>query len=511
MLNRTPIILTSSLDTNRGGVTKAVLTRANALAELHEEVVIITMLYQQYFTKKINQLKKRKELSRNVKVLNFFHEMRSNEKKKKQNFKQAKYQIQEKGLTAFPDDRLADGRAFRYYTNGLYIKYKRFNKKGELEFIDYMSRGRQRECREEYDNDGLLIRSREMDLSYNKPSLDRYFDARGNCFMSVWVNPENSKEQRTLTFGDTAAEYDNLYDLQTVWLNQLLAAYKHPTVMVERREFDEMLMNVTHDNIKKIAVVHFNHLGEPFTNIKKVKKRFHRLFQKAGYFDRLVFLTEQQKQDVQKIYNNANNISVIPHSSEQINDIKNESDKNETYRPHLAITVARLHRDKQLDQAIRAFKDVVSAIPDAQYHIYGVGEEKENLMTLINELDLSKHVYLMGYTNNVRDAYHGAACSILTSRQEGFGMVITESMAVGTPVISYHTKYGPGDLIEDGINSFIVPMGDVQKMADRIIQIMHDTNLRKKMSDNALNTAGKYNEERFKREWEEVINEQANE
>src|SRR5699024_5882738 len=114
------------------------------------------------------------------------------------------------------------------------------------------------------------------------------------------------------------------------------------------------------------------------------------------------------------------------------------------------------------------------------------GKLKNELGLLIKNLGLENNVYLKNYTSNPKETYSEAACSILTSRQEGFAMVITESMSVGTAVVSYSTKYGPRDIIENEVDGYVVAQGNTELLAEKSIDIMKDTDLRDKVSENAL-------------------------
>ncbi|MBT2218049.1 glycosyltransferase [Virgibacillus dakarensis] len=504
MVKRTPVIMIRSLKAERGGITRAAITRANAFAEKFDEVIIVTFLYQQYHKKIIADLKEKRLLSKKVKVLNFFEDTKPNIKRRGESRDTQKNLIKEKGLVEFPDKRYKEEPSYRYYENGIYIKYKRFTEDGQLKFIDYMDSNRYRIKREEFNEQGLLVRTRHMDYLCNKSRMDRYFDDAGNCYMSVWLNAETGDEERTLTFSGKPNEYKNLYKCQTMWLEKTLNNIAFPTIMCEQRTLDKMLREVKHYNIKRVSVVHANHLEKPFNNIFDIKKSYTNLFKNGNKFDKIILLTKEQKKDVEKAYKDLKNICVIPHPCEQINELAKDRHKVNC-NPNLAVTLARFHKDKRLDEAIHAFKFVVNQIPEAKYYIYGYGELKKELQELIDKLNLNENVYLKDYTLNQKEVYQSAACSILTSRQEGFGMVITESMAVGTPVVSYDTKYGPKDIIEDGVDGYVVEQGNKEQLAEKIIKIMQDKKLREILSENALKVKKTFSEKKYKNSWFDLI------
>lgn len=492
-----------SLHFERGGVTKASIKRANFLAEKHKIVIIATFLYQQLHSQIIKELYDRKILSKNVKVVNFFRDLKP-ERKGFKPLNNRNYLIKEKGFIEFPDKKKS-GSSYRYYKDGFYVKYKRFNPDGTLKFIDYMDNSGHRIRREELDDRGVLVRIRQMDKFNNKPRLDQYFDDKGQCFLTVHVNPENGKEGRTALFNDDPKEYDGLHICQQEWLNSILDKIKFPVVTCELRGLDKFLIGAKHNNIRKIAVAHHSHLEEPFNDIKRIKNNYKRLFKNVDKMDKIVFLTHEQKEDVETIYGENSKFMVIPHACQLVNE--KEADKTRAdYNPRLAVTLARYHEDKRLDEAINAFKHVVEEVPDAKYYIYGYGNLKVKLNSLIRNLGLEDNVFLKQYISSPQEAFRNAACSILTSRQEAFAMVITESMASGTPVIAYNVKYGPTDIINNGVNSFLIEQGDQKELAEKIIKVMKDGNLREELSRNAIRVGETFSEQQYREQWLELIN-----
>lgn len=492
------------MDVERGGVTRASIKRANLLAEKYSEVIIATFVFQQFHNSIINELYDRKILSKNIRVVNFFEHIKPKRKKFKKSKNKYKYSVGEKGFFEFPVKKMKTERSYRYYKNGFYVKYKRFNEDGSLKFIDYMDYDRYRIAREEYDQRGVLVRVRQMDKLENKSRLDRYFDDKGNCYLSVHINSTNGKEGRAALFNDTPREYDKLYDLQQEWLNSLLNEVDFPVVMCELRGLDKFLLGIKHNNAKKIEVIHTNHLEEPFNDIKNIKKSYKTLFEQAKELDKVVFLTDEQKKDVEAVYGANDKFTVIPHACEP-DDVKREKSYKKDYDRRLVVTLARYHKDKNLDEAIRAFTYVVEKIPDAKYYIYGNGKLENELKLLIESLGLKNNVFLKKYTTNPRETFEKAVCSILTSRQEAFAMVLTESMAVGTPVISYDIKYGPNDIIENEFNGYLVERGNKKELAEKIIKLMKNEDLREELSINASVVKETFSEEKFKKQWLELV------
>ncbi len=122
------------------------------------------------------------------------------------------------------------------------------------------------------------------------------------------------------------------------------------------------------------------------------------------------------------------------------------------------VLVGQLQARKRIDHAIRAVALVVQEVPQGRLEIYGEGASEAALRALIEDLGLQKSVALMGYSLTVDEAQARAACTLMTSTFEGFGRVISESMSLGTPVVSYHIRYGPRDLIRHGVDGVLVEL-----------------------------------------------------
>lgn len=506
----TPIILTNSLNINRGGLTIAIFTRANTLIKKYDEVYIYTLIYQRNHNEIIENIYDSGLLDRRVKVINLFEDMRTynnieNTANTLVNF------LDEKELEKFKDLKVKYN-AYRYYQNGIYKMYKRYDDNENLVFIDYMDDSRHRIERHEFNPNGNLVKISHMDKFLNKPRLDRYIDNQGNCYLTIWVNPKNLYESRFTTFGKEPKEYDSIKDGRKNWIEEKIQKFDNPILISDRRDIDNIILDIKHINIKRVAVFHNNHLKPPYNNniLEKVKDNprdnYKNSLNNIKKMNRIVLLTNEQKNDIESLFGKNKTFCVIPHAAK--NSIEK---KTKEYNQYTAVTLARLSDQKALHEAIKAFKLVVDKIPKAKYYIYGSGKEKENLNQLIKELNLENNIKLKKYTNNPSKVYQSAACSLLTSNFEGFGMVITESMANGTPVISYDTKYGPNDIIENNKNGFLIPKGNREEFAKKIIKLMKSKRLRNKLSKNTLKVTDHFSESDYINNWNDLLKNVANE
>lgn len=145
----------------------------------------------------------------------------------------------------------------------------------------------------------------------------------------------------------------------------------------------------------------------------------------------------------------------------------------------------RLSRQKDHWLLIRAFARIASEYPQVRLQIFGQGEERAELERLIAQLGLCGSVRLMGSTDNVLERMLQADIFVLSSAYEGLPNALMEAMAVGLPCVATRCPTGPGDLIDDGENGILVPVGDESAMADAMRRLMEDSGLRKRLGTNA--------------------------
>lgn len=152
---------------------------------------------------------------------------------------------------------------------------------------------------------------------------------------------------------------------------------------------------------------------------------------------------------------------------------------------HLVVQLGRLDPVKRVDHSLRAVQIAHGSVPELRLDVYGRGPEMERLQALSHELGLDGVVTFRGFTDQPAKVLAGAAASILTSRREGFGLAVAESLAAGTPVISYDVEYGPAELVVDGVNGRLVRDGSVRGLAEALVQVLTDEAGLARMSESA--------------------------
>ncbi|MFE7750319.1 glycosyltransferase family 4 protein [Streptomyces sp. NPDC057428] len=160
------------------------------------------------------------------------------------------------------------------------------------------------------------------------------------------------------------------------------------------------------------------------------------------------------------------------------------------------VAAGRLHRVKRYDVLIRAFAEVASARPGWRLRIYGGGDasgnERQPLRALIEELGLAERVLLMGSVDPMEAEWPKGSIAAVTSERESFGMTIVEAMRCGVPVVATDCPHGPAEIIEDGTDGRLVPLGDTAGFARALLALVDDDGLRHRMGRAARSSAARF-------------------
>ncbi|MDO8658012.1 MAG: glycosyltransferase family 4 protein [Candidatus Levybacteria bacterium] len=148
------------------------------------------------------------------------------------------------------------------------------------------------------------------------------------------------------------------------------------------------------------------------------------------------------------------------------------------------LSVCRLTKFKNLDVLINAIKIIMQKGFTIKVKIVGDGEEKRNLMDLVKELKLNEEIVFIGNVplNNLIKLYQRSKIFISCSVNEPFGLAAVESMSCGTPVIAVNSG-GLSEIVKDKETGFLIQEKRPDILADKIIRIITDNNLLKKMSN----------------------------
>jgi poly(glycerol-phosphate) alpha-glucosyltransferase len=126
---------------------------------------------------------------------------------------------------------------------------------------------------------------------------------------------------------------------------------------------------------------------------------------------------------------------------------------------------------------------------------------------MVKDLGLADSVQINSYVEDVPAVYRAAGLSILTSRNEGYPLGIMESLAAGCPVVAFDVRYGPSEMIEDGINGFLVSFENEGLLVERIVALLSDVDLHRAMSENAVASVARFGRDSVAERWRTLISE----
>jgi glycosyltransferase involved in cell wall biosynthesis len=138
------------------------------------------------------------------------------------------------------------------------------------------------------------------------------------------------------------------------------------------------------------------------------------------------------------------------------------------------VSVGRLDDPKDFPSLLRAFAKVVATRP-ARLVIVGEGPHRHLLSALIAELGIGNKVDLVGYQHNPLPFMRHAELVILSSRYEGFAIVLAEALACGTKAVSTDCPYGPGEILDHGTYGVLVPVSDPAALAEGVLTALNSS------------------------------------
>jgi glycosyltransferase involved in cell wall biosynthesis len=175
------------------------------------------------------------------------------------------------------------------------------------------------------------------------------------------------------------------------------------------------------------------------------------------------------------------------------------------FKQRVVISAGRLAQVKGFDVLIRAHAKLIER--DVAHHlvILGEGPERPRLEELIRHLGLDNTVHMPGFIDNPYPLIKRASVFCLSSRFEGFALVIAEALSLGTPVVSTDCPYGPSEILADGEYGLLTPVDNQEPLASSISQVLSDACLASKLSQNGPGRASLFALERIIPQYDSVL------
>jgi len=268
-----------------------------------------------------------------------------------------------------------------------------------------------------------------------------------------------------------------------------------PDVTISVFGLDAEFLYKAKDGSMKVLEFHFTknylqHLGKALPNDKfRRLRKYWLLFLKnkeeniAKKYEHIALLTHKDKE----LWGNKAKFEVIP------NPLSFVTEKTAKLENKTIVAMGRLVYPKGFQYLIKSFALLKEKYPDWKVNIYGNGQDKELLQKEINTLSLQENIFLKEPEQNVESILLESSLFVLPSLYDGFGLVLTEAMVCGVPCVAFDCECGPSDIIEDGVDGFLVETGNIQHLADKMELLMQDKNLRSEMGGKAKENVKRFN------------------
>jgi glycosyltransferase involved in cell wall biosynthesis len=269
------------------------------------------------------------------------------------------------------------------------------------------------------------------------------------------------------------------------------------TVSTVRREIN--FINDIPDGSKKVGEIHFNKSNYRNINFPFFPDSFNKYFsckwmksleKQITRLDCFVVLTHKDA----PYWSGISSVQVIPnfvtHFPKHYSSCVNKQ----------VIAVGRYDQVKGFDLLIQAWKIIMKSHPQWKLDIYGPGN-REVYQKMADDMGLGKVVHCNGSISDLDCKYTESSLFVLSSRNEGFGLVLVEAMAAGLPVVSFDCPCGPSDIIKDGEDGLLVENGNVEKLADAICWMISHPEERKLYGLQARRNAMRFSQDKVMAKW----------
>ena len=297
---------------------------------------------------------------------------------------------------------------------------------------------------------------------------------------------------------------------KTLLSAELMRIQPDITISMLRREIN--FLTSLKDGSKKIGELHVNRAN--YRNFEAndtnfLKRLFSWFWMKSlvtqlNKLDQLVVLTDKSK----SAWPELENVIVIP------DPIPLSLPKPNGTNPKRIITIGRYAYQKGYDMLLKAWAEIeklkkleeVKEVEEWTLDIYGQGD-RTDYYRLMAELGIgTNRCHLNSPVDDVGQVYKDSSIFVLSSRFEGFGLVLVEAMASGLSVVSFDCPVGPDEIITDGYDGLLVPSGDIKVLAQKLMLLMTDEKLRTRLSQNARQSVQQYEMNLIAGKWVDLFN-----
>lgn len=265
--------------------------------------------------------------------------------------------------------------------------------------------------------------------------------------------------------GRPARSWSRSWSLYSWWLDQVTHGDAPSFLIADSKPMSRFIHTYRRADRTIVHVVHGSHLAGNIGPWGRLRPSRAEVFRHLGDYDAVVFLTERQRRDTQTRFGRGTNLCVIPNTRTpppppRLNRL-----------PTAGAMVCTLSGLKRPQHAVRAILLARRLAPGLTLDVYGDGPRRAVLERAIDRARAGDAVRLHGYVPDARERLAEASFLLMTSRSEGFGLVMLEAMGAGCIPIAYDIRYGPADLITPRVDGFLVTSGNVLGLVRAILRL----------------------------------------
>ena len=251
---------------------------------------------------------------------------------------------------------------------------------------------------------------------------------------------------------------------------------------------------------KLVSCDHTNSIVDIDTKVKKIQR-----YIGAKFADKLITLTQEDRENYIKRYGiPEEKICYIYNWKENLlSDLTYNIDSTKI------VTVGRFDYQKGYDYLVKVAKKVLAKKSDWTWEIYGSGnqDEVDKIKDLIIKNDLQDKLVIKGLEKNQDMIYGDKGIYVMTSRYEGLPLVLLEAQQYNLPIVSFSCPTGPSEIVENRVNGYLIDCYDTDKMSERLLELMEDSNLRSSFANHAKDNMDKFNKDKIIQQWIDLIEE----
>ena len=320
-------------------------------------------------------------------------------------------------------------------------------------------------------------------------------------FLSLW---ENHSE---LFYDiDKSIKRDVLYEKETTGIHHFFGYIRRIRRFIKRNKID-ILIDI--DGIldmysvpamfrlktKLISWEQFNYYQNPYVNYRKKTRKL-----AAKHADAIVVITKEDKGYYKQNLRIKNKIEQIYNPITINNNYSYYSIDSKTI-----LSVGRITEQKGFDMLVEVAKEVFKTHPDWSWIIIGEGEDKEIIENKIKEYGLANNISIISNVKNIEDYYKKSAIYVMTSRYEGFGLVLTEAQEFHLPCISFKCPAGPSEIVDNNENGYLIDCFEIEDMIKAINKLIENETIRKEFSSKARKNSKIFDVQVIASQWSSLL------